>query len=117
MISSISNNISALKAIGKKLGVSAGNIANAESENFKKSRAVITEGKNNNVEVDINRVETPGYIITGYKNGKAYTKELSNVDLTEEVPQMIISRRSFEANLRAIEIQDETLGSVLNIIG
>ncbi len=39
MTFSVDNNISALKAFGAKMGVTANNIANVESEAFKKSRA------------------------------------------------------------------------------
>lgn len=116
MISSIRSNLSALTAFGKKLGVTAGNIANMESEGYKKNRALITEGKNNATEVHIARIDSPGHIVNETKDGQTVQRELSNVDLAEEIPQTIISRRGFEANLKAIEIQDETLGSVIDLI-
>jgi flagellar basal body rod protein FlgG len=117
MISSISSNLSALNAFGKKLGVTANNIANVESEGYKKNRAVIVEGKNKDVEVEITKVETPGPIVNDVVDDQIVQKELSNVDLTEEIPSTIISRRGYEANLKAIEIQEETLGSIMDIIG
>ena len=42
---------------------------------------------------------------------------MSNVDLTEEIPQTITAQRGYEANLKLIETQDEMLGSVLDILG
>jgi len=44
-------------------------------------------------------------------------KELSNVDLVEEIPQTIIAQRGFEANLKSIQAQEDTLDSLFDIIG
>jgi hypothetical protein len=55
MIPFISSNLSALRAFGKKLSVIANNVANIESEGFKKSRAVLVEDPKNHVSVDIKK--------------------------------------------------------------
>jgi flagellar hook protein FlgE len=117
MITAVGNNLSALKAIGKKMGVTANNVANSESEGFKKSRAVMKEGVNNDVEVEIERVDVPGPIVHEMVNGEVTERELSNVDLTEEIPATIQIQRSYEANLKAIETQEDMLGSILDIFG
>ena len=117
MISSISSTLSALKAYGIKMGVTANNVANVESEAFKKSRAVLREGRQGGVEVDIERIDTPGPIITEIEKGEVVKIELSNVDLAEEIPQSIVAQRSYEANLKTIQTQDEILESVIDIIG
>ena len=115
MVSSINSNISALKAFGKKMGVTANNVANVESEEFKKSRAVLTEGAQKEVRVEM--IETSGPIVSEIEDAKVVEKELSNVDLVEEIPQTIITQRSFEANLKSIQAQEETLDSLFDIIG
>ena len=118
MISSVNSNISALEAFGKKMGVTANNVANVESEDFEKSRAVLTEGANREVKVEIEKIETPGPIVTEIiDDGEIVEKEMSNVDLAEEIPQTIIAQRSFEANLKSIQAQEETLDSLFDIIG
>lgn len=117
MITAVGNNLSALKALGKKMEVTANNVANSESEGFKKSRAVITEGVTHDIEVEIDRVESPGPIIHETVNGQGTEKELSNVELTEEIPSTIQTQRSYEANLKAIATQEEMLGSILDIFG
>lgn len=117
MISSISSNISALNALGKKLGVHSNNIANSGTDEFKKSRAVIESNQNGSVEVEIQRIERHGPIINEMVDDKIVERELSNVDLTEEIPQLISTQRDFEANLKTIETKEEMLGSVLDILG
>jgi flagellar basal-body rod protein FlgC len=114
---SVSGNISALFAFGKKMGVTANNIANVQSDEFKKSRTVLKEGLHGDVQVDIDRIETEGPLIPESIDGETTYKEGSNVDLAEEIPQTIPTQRGYEANLKVIQTKDEMLGSLLDIIG
>ena len=116
MIYAVSQSISALNAHGEKMRVTANNVANVNSEGFKKSRAVLEEGVKSHVEVEITRVETPGPIITEIEDGERVEKELSNVDLAEEIPGTIPNQRGYEANLVMIKTRDEMLEHVIDII-
>ena len=116
MVSSIDSGLSALRAFGDKMEVTSNNIANVNTEEFKKSRAILKEGSNSNVEVEIDRVNTPGPTIVEIDGGKMTEKELSNVDLAEEIPQTIISQRGYEANLTTVKTRDEMLGTLIDII-
>jgi flagellar basal-body rod protein FlgC len=49
MIPSINSTVSALQAYKKSMGVTANNIANVNTEDFKKSRATMKEGANGSV--------------------------------------------------------------------
>ena len=117
MVDSIGNSMMALKAFGTKMEVTAKNIANVNSEEFKKSRATLKEGANGSVQVDVERINTPGPSIVSVGNGQETKKELSNVDLTEELSQMMITKNGYSANLEAVKAQDETLGAALDMIG
>ncbi len=117
MVFSVSSTLTAIKAFSEKMGVIANNIANVETEGFKKSRAILTEGPRSDVSVEISQVDTPGPTVVEVNEGQATNKELSNVDLAEEIPQSIIAQRGYEANLTVIKTQDEMLGSVLDTVG
>ena len=86
MIFSVDKNITALKAFGIKLGVTANNMANVESEEFKKSQALLQESVEGSVDVDISQVETPGPLRTKYIDDQQVEVEMSNVDLSGELP-------------------------------
>ena len=116
MISSISNNLSALKAFGTGLAVKSNNIANSESENYKKSRAIHTEGENGDVKTEIRKVDPENELPGINPEDNTAETQPSNVDLTEEIPGMIVDQRGFEANLKVIKTRDEMLGTVLDII-
>lgn len=117
MISSIGGTVSALRAYRQKMEVTADNIANVNTEQFKKSKATVTEGLNGDVQLNIKRVITPGYQYQEFEGDKKVEKEGSNVDLGEEIPEMMITQRAYEANLKTLQTHDNMLGSLLDIIG
>jgi len=115
MITGLSNSISALFAFGKKMAVTANNVANLQSEGFKKSRTLLEEGSHGAVTAQIETVNTPGVVITEEDEQGTVQRELSNVDLEKEIPESILTERGYQANLKMIETQDEMLGSLLDI--
>ncbi|MCF8129192.1 MAG: hypothetical protein K9N10_11805 [Deltaproteobacteria bacterium] len=117
MVGSIGNNVAALKALGTKMDVTARNIANANSDEYKKSRAILKEDPNGGVDAHVERIDTPGPSIVSVENGQKSERELSNVDLTEEMTEMIVTQHSYTANLKSIETEDEMLGAALDIVG
>ena len=116
MTFSIQSSLSAIKAFGDKMGVTADNIANVETEEFKKNRATLIEDPEKNVTVEITRSETPGPVVVDATDDQSTEKELSNVDLAEEIPQTTTAQRGYEANLSTIRTHDEMMKSVIDII-
>ena len=117
MISSVSSSLSALNAFGEKMAVTANNVANVETEEFKKSRAVMVEGSNGEVEVNVEKVDEPGPTRTEIEEGQMVEKEMSNVDLAEEIPQTMIAQRGYEANLATVKTEDEMVGTLIDVMG
>ena len=117
MIPSVNSTISALQAYKKRLGVTADNIANVNTDEFKKSRAIFQEGTNGDVQVNINRVNAPGHLYQDLEGDQPVEREGSNVNLEEEIPEMSITQRAYEANLKVVQIQDKMLGTLLDTIG
>lgn len=116
MIGSINSNIAALTAYGIKMRVTSDNIANVYTDGYKKSRATIDSGPDGQVAVHVNRIDTPGFILPFTDGERLAMRELSNVDLAEEIPEMILTRNAYQANLRAIAAQDEMLGTLLDVL-
>jgi flagellar hook protein FlgE len=116
MISAIGNTISALNAYGTGLNVKANNIANADSENYKKSRATYLEGENGDVTVDISKIGLESELLAMSGTDTITEPQPSNVELAEEIPGIMIDQKGFEANLSVIKTKDQMLGSILDII-
>lgn len=117
MLSGISSGLSALKAIGTRVASTANNTANVNTDGFKKTRVTMVEAEPGSVTTHIQRVDTPGPMVYEPTEEGDALVEKSNVELTEELPRMIIDRRAFEANIKTIKAQDEMLGSLLDIKG
>jgi flagellar hook protein FlgE len=116
MISAIGNTISALNAYETGINIKANNIANADSEDYKKSRATYVEGENGGVTVEISKIGQESELSGTTGTGGSTEPEPSNVELAEEIPGMIIDQKGFEANLSVIKTKDQMLGSILDII-
>ena len=117
MISPLNSTVSALQAYKSQMEVTSNNIANVNTEGFKKSKATLQEGTNGGVQVDIKQVDTPGHRYQALEGDQMVERETSNVDLSEEVPQMMVTQHAYQANMKVIQTQDEILGNMLNIVG
>lgn len=117
MIGSVNSTLSALQAYKTRMGVTADNIANINTDEFKKSKAILKEGPDGDVQVDIKRVDTPGHPHREIVGDQLVEKESSNVNLDEEVPEMMVTQRTYEANLKVLQTRNQMLGTVLDIMG
>ena len=111
---SINSSISALRALSTKQSVTANNIANSETKEFKKSTAILKEGSNGAVSAKTQPVNTPGTMIN---QPDGSLEEMSNVDLGQELVSMIPTQHGYEANLKALKTSMEMEDTVLDLIG
>ncbi|CAB1065352.1 hypothetical protein D1BOALGB6SA_10149 [Olavius sp. associated proteobacterium Delta 1] len=117
MISAVNSTVSALQAYKTQMEVTSNNVANVNTEGFKKSKATLKEGDNGDVQVDVNRINTPGHRYQELDGDQMVEKETSNVDLAEEFPQMMVTQHAYKANMKVLQAQDEMLGATLDILG
>ena len=108
--------LSALGAFGKKLDVTAHNLANVNTNGFKKSRVSLQEANPSGVLVSITKDYTPGSPIPA-ENGSGEMAESSNVALDEEIINLKLTKHAYNANLKSIEAEDEMVGTLLDSIG
>lgn len=109
-----SNSLSALSAFGTQLNVTANNVANVNTDGFKKSRTVLEEGQAGSVNPRVEKINSPGPLVQDSVE-LGGTREMSNVDLAQEITSTIPSQRGYEANLKVIQTQDEILGKVIDM--
>ena len=117
MTLSIQNNVSALQAFSRQVSVGANNIANSLSDDFKSSRALNTEGKDNQVTTTITKSTNQGPLVEDPLKNDGSLKELSNTDIAEELVQQISAQHGFNANAKTIHTYEETMGSLLDVVG
>ena len=113
MINSLGAGISGLRAMGTRLDVASNNVANANTDGYKKRRVQMEEGINGGVTSRVTKTDTPGDRV----QDQGGERELSNVDLAEEMVEAIATKAVYGANTRLIRTEDEMTGSVLDIVG
>ena len=117
MIAGVYSSLSAFQAFGRKLEVTANNIANLDTDGFKKSRVEMIEAApGQGVQAVVQPVPTPGVQILEDRPQGPQLVEQSNVDLGEELVNLMVAQRGFELNAAALRAQDEALGTLLNLI-
>lgn len=117
MISGINSALSGLMAFQKKVDSIANNVANINTDEFKKTRVTLAEQDPQGVTANVQKIETPGPVVTEQTPEGDQLVEKSNVELSEELPNLMLNRRFFQANLKTIQTEDQMLGSLLDIIG
>ena len=106
--------LSGIQAGSRILGVSAHNIANAQTENFKRTRTILEESSAGGVIVSLSKDNRPGPQFTTGEDPFTF-REGSNVEVEEELIHTLEATHISEANLASIRTQDQVLGSLLDL--
>jgi flagellar basal body rod protein FlgG len=115
MIAGMASALSGIQAGGRILSVGAHNIANAQTESFKRTRALPEESSaGGGVRVTLQTDERPGPQFLSSHNSFSL-REGSNVDLSEEIISNLQAVNLIEANMASMRIQGKVLGSLLDI--
>ena len=117
MISGINSALSGLLAFQKKVDSIANNTANVYTPGYKKTRVTLASQEPQGVTANVQKIETPGPLALEQTSDGEQLVEQSNVELSEELPNLMLSRRFFQANLKVIQTADEMLGSLLDTKG
>ncbi|MGR3179581.1 MAG: flagellar basal body rod C-terminal domain-containing protein [Candidatus Anammoxibacter sp.] len=104
---------SGIKAASDVLRVSANNIANINTNNFKKDIANLRDVKGGGVEANVSKSTEPGAPIET-ENGTIV--ERSNVNLTEEIVNQIVAENQVAANAAALKTGLATDREILDIL-
>ena len=112
MINSIGSSLAGLSVHKTKVDTTAHNVANVNTDGFKKDRVTIHSNESGLPEANITEVDTPGPTILG-PEGEV---EKSNVDLAEEMVNLTIGKTGYMANLKVLKSEEEMFDSVLDIM-
>ncbi|MDJ0609886.1 MAG: flagellar basal body rod C-terminal domain-containing protein [Kiloniellales bacterium] len=130
MIFPASSTLSSLQAQAKDLAVSADNVANARTRGlpldgsaptggeYVPRRVVQTSGSGGVVRTEEKPVSPPSVPVYNPTDPNADADGIAaraNVDLVQEFAVQIRAENAFKANVAALKVQDEVLGSLLDI--
>ena len=98
-----------MNTAARRLGVTANNVANIQTDGFRAQRAISGETTGGGVEI----VEIQNTPANSEASGDI---PRSNVDLTTEVTNQIIDSTTYKANAKMFKAQNDTIGTLLDII-
>ncbi len=119
MEAALNSALSGLRASGKRLEVSASNVANARSEDYRPGRVVQSAQASGGTRADavpVTPATVPSYEPQSPAADADGLVQRPNVSLEAETVEQIIAQRSFEANLRTVETADRMNKALLDIL-
>lgn len=115
MIAGIPSSLSALQAFSTKIGNTAHNVANMNTDGFKKSRVLLSEQYPQGVGAIVEQDDLSGPGAGGaVEQGQGQTTP-SDVDLSAEIPEMMTTVHGYKANLKTLQAADQMLATLLDI--
>ena len=115
MFPGIQSALSGLQAYSLRTQATANNIANVNTEGFKKDRVTLSTQLPQGVATTVDKVETPGSFVAEETGQGVEMIEQSNVDLAQEIPASMIDQASFSANIKSLQTADQMMQSLLDI--
>ena len=108
--------VAGINAFFKKMDVTAHNVANLNTENYKSRIPRIGQDRNGLPEAKVTIDNTPG-LENPRKAGEPEgpPREMSNVNYAKEAVSMIEAEMGVKANVKALKVAGETFGSLLDI--
>jgi flagellar hook protein FlgE len=115
MINGVQAALSGLHALTTRVEKNANNVANMQTQGFKKDRVLLSERYPQGVEATVGKMTFPGpYGVEMTERGYELVEQ-SNVDLVEEIPDLLLNKNGFSANLKTIETVNQMTQSLLDI--
>lgn len=115
MITGIYTALSGLQAYSTRVANNANNIANVNTEGFKKDRVILSAQPPQGVRATVEEVNAPSPAVTEMTDQGSEMVKQSNVDLGEEIPDLVVNQHSYSANLKTIETTDQMMQSLLDL--
>ena len=107
--------LTGLQAFSTRLQANGNNIANANTDGFKRTRITNGAAPPSGVRTQAEKISTPGTAIPQQTGAESEMVELSNVDLATEIVDMGLNSTLYKANLKTIETANEMTGTLLHL--
>ena len=107
--------LSGLQAFSTRIQANGNNIANADTNGFKKTRITNVAVAPLGVAAQADKISTPGTSVLQQTGAEMELVEFSNVDVATEIVDMDLNSTLYKANLKTIETANEMTGTLLHL--
>jgi flagellar basal body rod protein FlgG len=115
MITAYQSALGGLRAFGTKIQANSNNIANAQTDSFKKYQVTNSAVAPHGVTAEVSQASSPGPSVFRETAAGMDLVELSNVDLATELVDMNLNSTLYRANLKTLENVNEMTGMLLQV--
>lgn len=115
MISGVQAAVSGLQAYSTKMAATGNNVANMNTEGYKRDRVLLSAQAPQGVQANVMKDDAPGPAVAEMTDQGYAMVELSNVDLSQEIPELMRNQHGYGANLKTIQATDQMMRSLLDI--
>lgn len=113
MIDGFNASFAGLSIFSRQLETIANNTANINTDGFKAGKTAVVENKQGVPVLIVSLDRTSAIPIQGPDSP---VREISNVELSQELPNLLVARRGYEANLKALKVEDELIKSTMDLL-
>ncbi len=107
---------SSLSVSQHRIRITANNIANVNTDGFKKSQTVLSTVQPHGVKGEVEQVETAGPSALEQTAQGEQSIERSNVDIGVEMVNLLSDQRGYKASLRTLKSANEMVGILLDVV-
>lgn len=116
MISALHSAVSGLQAYSLKTQATANNVANLNTDGFKRDVVTLSSQVPQGVSADVGKDQSPGALVEETSsNGTGEMVEQSNADLALEMPDLIMEKNGFSANIKTLQTTDQMMETLLDL--
>jgi len=115
MLSAINAAVSGLQAYSQKTQATANNVANMNTDGFKRDVVTFSSEVPQGVSTNTSKDLSPGAVVEETTSNGTEMVEQSNTDLATEMTDQVTETNGFSANIKTLQAADEMMGSLIDI--
>ena len=115
MLSAISSAVSGLQAYSLKTQATANNVANMNTEGFKRDVVTLSSQAPLGVSASVIKDNSEGAFVAEPTSDGTEMVEQSNTDLVQEMPDLIMEKNGFSANIKTLQTTDQMMETLINL--
>ena len=115
MLPAIHSALSGLQAYSQKTQATANNIANLNTPGFQRDVVTLSSQAPQGVTASVSKDQSPGPLVAEPTDNTIALVEQSNVDLVQEMPDLIMEKNGFSANITTLKTADQMMGTLIDL--
>jgi flagellar basal-body rod protein FlgC len=115
MLPAIQSALSGLHAYSQKTQATANNVANLNTPGFQRDVVTLSSQSPQGVTASVSKDQSPAPLVAEPSDSGTSLVEQSNADLIREMPDLIMEKNGFSANITTLKTADQMMGTLIDL--